>query len=76
MDRFTYAACWSWTACGATAGGTSQTTGRKPTLIIENVTVVPMNSDQTLPHHTVLDPAVTGSCVSPQPPKSRATLLA
>jgi imidazolonepropionase-like amidohydrolase len=55
MHRFTYClmlACSA--ACGATAGGTSQTTGRKPTLVIENVTVVPMDSERTLPHHTVL----------------------
>jgi hypothetical protein len=39
-------------AWGAPAGGTSQTTGRKPTLVIENVTVVPMDSERMLPHHT------------------------
>jgi adenine deaminase len=40
-------------ASGSTAGDASQTTGRKPTLVIENVTVVPMDSERPLPHHTV-----------------------
>lgn len=55
MHRFTCClmlACSA--ACGATAGGTSQTAAGKPTLAIENVTIIPMDSERTLPHQTVL----------------------
>jgi Amidohydrolase family len=55
MHRFAFGlllACSA--ACGATVGGTSQTTAGKPSLAIENVTIVPMDSERTLPHQTVL----------------------
>jgi hypothetical protein len=54
MHRFTYCLMLACSACGATASGTSQRTGQKPTLAIENVTVVPMDSERTLPRQTVL----------------------
>ena len=55
MHRFTSCLMFACSAaCGITAGGTSPTTERSPTLVIENVTVVPMDSERTLPHRTVL----------------------
>jgi hypothetical protein len=54
MHRFTFGVMLACSAaCGATVGGTQAVAG-KPTLAIENVTIVPMDSERTLPHQTVL----------------------